>query len=750
MFWADKLLEKRLGKELINDSFTPSGMVHMGSLKGPVIHDTLFRVLKQNNKEVEFLYGFDDADPIDGLSPDLQKTHSQYFGVSLFKAPSPDGKGSFADFFINKMMELLKKLDIKPTRIYRTSDLYKEGVFNKSIKLILDNAQKVRNVYSEIYKKEIPSSWFPLQVICPHCGKLSTTKVTGWDGTKVTFCCEKNLVKWAQGCGFCGEISPFDGNSKIPWKVEWAAKWWTFGVTIEAAGKDHASSGGSYDVAIKLSEDIFHNKPPLKIAYEFFLAGGKKMASSKGVGLTGEKLLEVLAPQIVRFLMIKTPPNQAVEFTPKDTDIVPKLYDDYQKSYDAYAQKTDADAGRAFELSQTDSIKLPPSVRFGLLAQYIQMPNMQEQLKKEDLHDWAPYAKVWIEQYALDSEKFLIQEHVPEASKQLSDIQKRFLDKVAKELEKDWNPQNFQKNLYEWAKDLGVPSKEAFAALYISLIGKDHGPKAAWLITSLDKEFVRKRFEEVDSSVILSSVHDLKKMPKQVRHDKIKSEIFSIDSEVIDKFPSVSVGIAIIKGISIEKLNKELEQEKEEVLKSLRGLTTEQINQYPEVQSYRRLYKETGTDWHSRRPSPEALLRRVALSKGLYIVNTCVDAYNLVVMKYRVSIGAFDLDKIIFPTVLRFTRIDEEILLLGDKEPTKYKEGEIAYFDQKGGYNMDFNYRDAQRTAVQTTTKNLYINVDGTYDITPEKVQDVLKEACDKIIKYCGGKIELIGVETSS
>lgn len=225
-----------------------------------------------------------------------------------------------------------------------------------------------------------------------------------------------------------------------------------------------------------------------------------------------------------------------------------------------------------------------------------------------------------------------------------------------------------------------------------------------------------------------------------------KPDIFSIDRNVKKKFPSTSIGVAIIKGVKIEKLNPDLEQEKQKLLKSFEGLTTEQIGQYPEIQSYRRLYKETGIDWHSRRPSPEALLRRIALSKGLYTINTCVDACNLIVMKHRVSIGAFDLDTIKFPTLLRFAKEGEEILLLGDDKPTKYKDGEIAYFDKDGGYNIDFNYRDAQRTAVQLTTKHLYINVDGVFDITQSQVEKSLQEACDSVIKYCGGGAKLFGL----
>ena len=132
------------------------------------------------------------------------------------------------------------------------------------------------------------------------------------------------------------------------------------------------------------------------------------------------------------------------------------------------------------------------------------------------------------------------------------------------------------------------------------------------------------------------------------------------------------------------------------------------------------------------------------------LMGTCVHAYNLIVMKHRVSVGAFDLDKIKLPTVLRFAKKGEKIHLLGDDKPTEYEDGEIAYFDKEGGFNIDFNYRDAQRTAVQLETKNLYINVDGVFDITPEKVAQVLQETCDIIMKYCGGTLDIFGIEPAS
>lgn len=491
MFWADKLLEESLGKQIINDSFTPSGIVHMGSLKGPVIHDTLAKILREKKVDVEFRYGFDDFDPIDGLPSSLMESHSEFLGQPLFMAPGFEEGETFGDHFRKMMEELLVDLDVKPDILYRTSILYKEGVFNKAIKIVLDDVEKVRKVYEDMYKKKLDKTWYPFQVICPNCKKLGTTKVVGWDGKEVEFECLSNLVVWAKGCGEKGKMSPFDGNGKMVWKVEWAAKWYTFGVTIEGAGKDHASAGGSYDIAMELVDKVFKSKRPLKLGYEFFLAGGKKMSSSKGLGLTGDELIEVVGPQRARFLMIKTEPNIAVEFSPKETLAIPALFDQYQLFYSS----KDPDQQRIIHFSQTQDKEQVPDVRFTTIAQLVQMPNMQDEVLK--IGTWSSFAKVWVEKYAPEDQKFTVQKEIPQKAKSLSIQQKEVLGKIADEISKAKDPEDFQTTIYDLGKEAGLSGKETFQAIYNSLLNKDHGPKAAWLILSLDKEFVTDRFREV-------------------------------------------------------------------------------------------------------------------------------------------------------------------------------------------------------------------------------------------------------------
>jgi lysyl-tRNA synthetase, class I len=494
MFWADKILENRKDKEWVNDAWTPSGFVHMGGLKGPVLHDTVYRILKNKGIEARYTFGFDDMDPIDGLPKDLEEKLGEYMGFPVSAAPAPEGEGTFSEYYGRRMRHFFEKLGISAD-IYLATDYYKKGVYNDAIKTVLDRIDVVRKVYEEMYKKELAKDWFPLNVVCPNCGKLGTTRVTGWDGEKVTYHCVPDMVKWAKGCDKKGEISPYNGAAKLSWKVEWGAKWATFGVTIEGAGKDHASAGGSYDIAFKICEEVFGKKPPMRIPYEFFLSHGKKMSSSKGLGLTGDELLEVMPPELVRFLMIRSQPNQAVEFEPKGTSIIPDLYDDFQEAAQEYSTNQKTDRARAFELSNINS-RAFPQVRFATLAQWVQMPNMQEKIKEEGLEEWVEYARVWVDRFAPEDQRFEIKKELPESAGELNDDQKNVLRKIASEIDNAIDGEEFQIKIYEIGKEIGLNGKETFQAIYKSLLGKDFGPKAGWLILSLDKEFVKQRFEE--------------------------------------------------------------------------------------------------------------------------------------------------------------------------------------------------------------------------------------------------------------
>src|ERR687898_907975 len=98
MEWADELAARVSGPQVVNDSKTPSGTVHVGSLRGPVILDVIVRALRANGVSTTLLYGIDDMDPMDAqalLTPDAV---DRYMGAPLASIPDQagDGHGSYA------------------------------------------------------------------------------------------------------------------------------------------------------------------------------------------------------------------------------------------------------------------------------------------------------------------------------------------------------------------------------------------------------------------------------------------------------------------------------------------------------------------------------------------------------------------------------------------------------------------------------------------------------------------------------
>ena len=249
MYWADELAASVSGPQVVNDSKTPSGTIHVGSLRGPVILDVIVRALRARGLETTLLYGIDDLDPMDAqalLTPDAVE---RYMGAPLAHVPDPadDGHASYARHFAGVFIDTFAGLGIHPDRYYWMSELYAAGEMDRYVRMALDRAAAVVDIYRTVSHVERPDGWLPVHVICPRCGKVGTTLARDWDGETVAVECLPDLVEWATGCGFIGRVAPFGGTAKLPWNLEWAAQWSHFGVTIEPCGKDLATAGGSRD-----------------------------------------------------------------------------------------------------------------------------------------------------------------------------------------------------------------------------------------------------------------------------------------------------------------------------------------------------------------------------------------------------------------------------------------------------------------------------------------------------------------------
>ena len=409
-----------------------------------------------------------------------------------------------------EFIEVSNSLGVEPKIIW-SSEWYKKGKFDQEIKRVLDEVKKVRELYRDISGYDKPKNWYPYQVFCPKCGKVGSTIVTEWNGKEVSFECRKDLVNWAEGCEYKGKIEPKGDNGKLMWKVDWATHWKVVKVTVEGAGKDHMTEGGSHDLSSAICEQVLDYQTPFTFIYEWFLAkGGTKMSSSKGIGVSAAEIAATLPPEILKFLMVRTNYKKAILFDPANNDSILDLFDAYDKAAKVYyTEGVKNPEGRVWQLSQVEKapakqIFLP---RFRDVVNYVQSPSVDIYKKfaeikgsalstedKKELKKRIKYAKIWLKSYASDKKKVGV---IAETVKvELSEDQKKYLKLVMKLLDKTWQPENLQQKLFDTAKENKINPKEAFQSIYLSLTGNKYGPKAGWFLLDQEKDIIIKRFTE--------------------------------------------------------------------------------------------------------------------------------------------------------------------------------------------------------------------------------------------------------------
>ncbi len=516
MLWCDKIaaqVERAGGEQLINDSKTPSGRAHVGALRGVLIHDVVFRAIQARGLPVRYTFGVDDYDPLDELPAGQDEFFREHLGKPLCNVPAPPDSAysDVAEHFIQDFFSVFEDLHVEAEK-YRMRDVYREGCFNEVIDAILRRADVVRGVYKEVSKSERPESWHPFQAVCEQCGCIGTTEVTAYDGKEVTYTCRLDLVTWAAGCGYRGKVSPFDGNGKLPWKLEWTAKWRTFGITIEGAGKDHTTKGGSRDVAAACLRRIFGQEPPLNVPYEFFLLDGAKMSSSKGLGVSARAMADFLPPEILRFLMIRTQPKQPVNFSPDEKSIV-KVFNDFDRLHTRahHDPKVSEDEKRIYRLSRAGADDDFYAADFQLVATVAQLPHLDlmgemekrkglplTSFERAQLERRRQTARIWLAEYARPEDRIVLQETLPKQAEELTAGQRAFLHRLAARLpDVQQEDDALQAALFDVARLTPIAPAQAFKALYRVLLDRDSGPKAGNLLAFLDQDFLLNRLRDL-------------------------------------------------------------------------------------------------------------------------------------------------------------------------------------------------------------------------------------------------------------
>ncbi|AGS71031.1 lysine--tRNA ligase [Streptomyces collinus] len=563
--FADEVIEeserRAPGKPVVVASgLSPSGPIHLGNLREVMTPHLVADEIRRRGHQVRHLISWDDYDryrKVPAGVAGVDESWAEHIGKPLTSVPAPKGSayGSWAEHFKAAMVESLAELGVEFDGISQTEQ-YTSGTYREQILHAMKHRGDIDAILAQYRTKKAPkkqqqkavdeaeleaeegsgaaaeddgssgvSGYFPYKPYCGDCGKDLTT-VTSYDDdtTELAYTCT--------ACGF-GEtvrLSEFN-RGKLVWKVDWPMRWAYEGVIFEPSGVDHSSPGSSFQVGGQIV-GIFGGEQPIGPMYAFVgISGMAKMSSSRGGVPTPADALQIMEPQLLRWLYARRRPNQSFKIA-FDQEIQ-RLYDEWDKLAGKVADGSalPADVAAYSRAVGTAAGELPKTARplpYRTLASVADITAGHEDQALRILGELDPEqplasldevrprydkAEAWINTHVPADQRTIVRDE-PDAEllKSLDEASQQSVRLLADGLAEHWSLDGLTHLVYgvpkvqagfpadatpkELPPEIKTAQRTFFALLYHLLVGRDTGPRLPTLLLAVGQDRVRKLLGE--------------------------------------------------------------------------------------------------------------------------------------------------------------------------------------------------------------------------------------------------------------
>ncbi len=499
---ADRLIAEHGDNEIVLSSgVSPSGTYHLGTLREVMTAEAIARELRRRGYAARHIHLSDDLDVFRKVPVDVPESFSEHLGKPLCDVPSPNGEGSYADYFLKDLLVAAEGLHLD-MEVLRAHEKYRAGFFTGVIEQTFAKLDEAKDIITAVSGRKLDPQWSPVQVI--EDGRLKNREVVSIDTDAQT-------ITYKNAAGENEVISYTDGRVKLNWRLDWPARWALLDVAAEPFGRDHATKGGSYDTGKELVEKVYDGEAPLPVPYDFINKTGetKKMSKSAGDTLTAVDLLKILPPELIWYFILRFPPSKLLFFDTGETLI--KLFDEFSALL-AKDEKTEEEK-QLIELCMV-GIEQPTVSRVPFThLQVSYQSSLRDEAKTIDVIERTEYARAaredadivsrelafidnWLNEWADEDSVFTVQQTVDLNT--FSDQQKKYFSRLAAIIEQapdDADGEWFHKAVYGLRDEVNMQPKELFQSLYQLIIAKDSGPRAGWFLSTLNRDWLIARLK---------------------------------------------------------------------------------------------------------------------------------------------------------------------------------------------------------------------------------------------------------------
>ena len=488
---------------LFETGYGPSGLPHIGTFAEVARTTWVRHAFEKSTGLSTKLFAFsDDMDGLRGVPDNVPNKEMLrgHLGKPLCEIPDPFGEEeSFSGYMNAKLRSFLDQFEFDYD-FKSSKDQYRGGVFNDGLLRILENYDAVKSVILPTLGQKKgddsdKSSWSPFMPVCTKCGKVYTTRVVEIhpEAGELTFICNQDFADKKNNiitsCGHSERVPVGDGRVKVGWKVDWALRWYVFGVDYEMYGKDLIESAN-------LSADIVRilgGEPPAGFFYEMFLDdNGKKISKSLGNGLEVDEWLKYGPLESLTWFIFQNP-NKARKLY---FEVIPKSVDDYLSDRARFSTESESEQKENpiyfleyQDLNQGKPVAYESDVSYSMVLNLVNVLNTNDKAIVWDyLLRYSPQAEkdqVMIDRM-IDRALAFYRDFV-EPTKEYKLPEEDMMPSLRQliaflETYQGDSPEEIQKATYAAGKENGVKLGKWFATMYRLLLGQERGPRLGTFI----------------------------------------------------------------------------------------------------------------------------------------------------------------------------------------------------------------------------------------------------------------------------
>lgn len=355
--------QRHIDAIILQSGYGPSGFPHIGTIRDIATAHFVGLALQAMGHETDLIVFSDDTDPLTSIPSDIEKRlkeecpdtfHQELENLKsqlgkplseielplecmLIDGTSHDGL-KYAELMRRRLVDILDHLGIQ-YKFESAKNEYSIGRFDMHICRALEKAEQINEIYREHFKQErnkpVRRTWkYPYFPVCGSCGKIATTRVLDVDlwHYMVEYVCDitkktkRGNVSF-QGCGHHGRRSFLGSNGKLPFTLQWLARWidWDFRkhmfVTKEMTKEDRFVNATHYEpfgndllalrqLADRIIKEVY-NVPiggPLGIDYGLIVdEHNRKFSKSAGASFRLRNFFEYAPNDALLLFLMKDP-----------------------------------------------------------------------------------------------------------------------------------------------------------------------------------------------------------------------------------------------------------------------------------------------------------------------------------------------------------------------------------------------------------------------------------------------------------